>query len=123
MGAGMVGFFGGTLRQGIDVVLDTVDFDIQVADASLVLTGEGRLDAQSLGGKVVVGVARRAARQQVPVIAVVGDISDDYEGVFNHGVSAVFSINNLAIPFSQAKPRSERDLTTTMQNLCRVLAL
>jgi len=122
MGAGMVGFFGATLHRGIDIVLDAVGFDKLLRDADLIITGEGCLDAQSLEGKVVVGVARRARTHHVPVIAVVGDIHDGFEPVFDEGVTAVFSTNTRAVPFSEASVRAEHDLDLTMDNIARLLA-
>lgn len=60
MGAGMAAFFGSCLQPGIETVLDTVRFEEVIRDADWIFTGEGRLDGQSLRGKVVSGVARRA---------------------------------------------------------------
>ncbi|MDR1061564.1 MAG: glycerate kinase, partial [Clostridiales bacterium] len=107
MGAGMAAFFGAELRMGIEVVLDTVRFDELVKDADMILTGEGKIDAQSLRGKVVVGVARRAraSGSGAPVVAIVGDVGDGAEGAYAEGVGGIFSINRLAVDFSQAKPR------------------
>ncbi|MEA5055006.1 MAG: glycerate kinase [Propionicimonas sp.] len=119
LAGGLMAFFGASLRQGIDVVLDAVDFDQVVSDASMVFTGEGKIDSQSLSGKVVVGVARRAKPRGVPVVAVVGDIGDGFEGAYDEGVSAVFSINNLAIPFAQARVRARQDLALTMDSILR----
>lgn len=123
LGAGMVGFFGATVRPGIEVVLDLIDFDAQLDRADLVLTGEGRIDAQTLSGKVVVGVARRARRHGVPVIAVVGDMADDFAPVYDQGVTAVFSINSQAVPFSQARLRAKADLAATVDNIARLLGV
>ena len=130
MGAGMVGFFGATLNRGIDVVLDTVGFDGFVRRADLVITGEGCLDASSLDGKVVVGVARRVrtlstvgSAQSVPVIAVVGDIREGFEPVFDEGVTAVFSTNAKAVRFSEARLSAAHDLDLTMDNIARVLSV
>lgn len=121
MGGGMVAFFNGRLQMGIETVLDTVHFDTLLQEAQLVFTGEGKLDTQSLRGKVISGVARRAKGKNVPVIAVVGDIGDQMEAVYEQGVQAVFSINRVAVPFSQAKLRSESDLELTMDNILRLL--
>ena len=103
-------------------MLDTVRFEERVAGADFVITGEGRLDSQSLRGKVVVGVSRRAKKAGVPVFAVVGDVGDGIEAVYDEGVTAVFSTNRLAIPFSEAKQRSARDYRLTIENLFRALA-
>ena len=119
MGGGMVAFLGGRLQMGIETVLDTVGFDKLLEGADMVFSGEGKLDAQSLLGKVVIGVARRAKRAGVPLVAVVGDIGDNIEAAYDMGVSAVFSINRVAVPFREAKPRSKSDLALTMDNLMR----
>lgn len=119
MGGGMAAFFGSRLQAGIDIVLDIVGFDDKIRGADLVFSGEGKLDSQSLRGKVVVGVARRTKKQGVPLIAIVGDIGDQIENVYGEGVSAVFSINRVAVPFSEAKQRCREDLALTMDNLMR----
>ena len=121
MGAGMVAFFGSRLQMGIETVLDTVRFDDVIRGADYIFTGEGRIDNQSLRGKVVIGVARRAKQQDVPVIALVGDIGDDIAPVYDEGVSAIFSINRVAVDFSAARGRSKEDLALTMDNLMRFL--
>ena len=122
MGAGAVAFFGARLNPGIETVLDTVRFEERIAGADFVITGEGKLDSQSLRGKVVIGVARRAKRAGVPVFAVVGDVADDIDEAYTVGVSAIFSTNHLAIPFSEAKTRSAKDYRLTIENLFRALA-
>ena len=117
MGCGMAGFLGAKLQMGIETVLDTVGFNELLEGADLVLTGEGRLDVQSLRGKVVIGVARRAKERNVPVVAVVGDIGNGVEEAYDMGVTAIFSTNRRAIPFREAKPRSRSDLRLTVRNL------
>lgn len=122
-GGGAAAFLGARLQMGIDTVLDVVDFDTLLTGADLVITGEGKIDHQSLRGKVVCGVARKAKKAGVPVIAVVGDIGDNVEQAYDIGVSAIFSINRMAIPFSQAKTRSREDLRAAMDNLARFMHL
>jgi glycerate kinase len=121
MGGGMVAFFGSRLQMGIDTVLDTARFDQLVKDADLVFTGEGKIDSQSLRGKVVIGVARRAKKYQVPVIAVVGDIGDAIEAAYAEGVSAIFSINRVSLPFDENRKRCKNDMKLTIDNLMRFL--
>ena len=123
MGGGMAAFFGSKLQMGIETVLDAVHFNELLDGADLVFSGEGKIDSQSLGGKVVIGVARRTKKKGVPLIAIVGDIGDDIEGVYDEGVSAIFSINRVAVPFSEAKLRSKSDLALTMDNLMRFISL
>ena len=119
MGAGMVAFFGATLQPGIEAVLDTVGFDRLLPGTDMVYTGEGRIDAQSLRGKVVIGVARRAKKAHVPVTALVGAVGDGYEGAYDEGVSGIFSINLRPEDFSTARYRSEENLRHTIRNLLR----
>ena len=119
MGGGMAAFFKSNLQMGIETVLDTVNFDKLLESTDLVLTGEGKIDSQSLRGKVVIGVARRAKKANVPVVAVVGDISDDVEGAYDEGVSGIFSINRLAVDFKVAKTRAHQDMERTVDNLMR----
>jgi len=123
MGAGMVAFLGSKLQMGIETVLDTVQFDEIANDADLIVSGEGRLDFQSLRGKVISGVARRAKKMGIPLIAVVGDIGDNIELIYDIGVTAVFSINQVAVDFSVSKNRSRSDLAKTMDNLMRFLSI
>ena len=121
MGAGALAFFGANLRRGIETVLDTVRFEERISGADLIVTGEGRIDRQSLRGKVVIGVSRRAKAAGVPVVAIVGDVADDIGGVYEAGVTAIFSTNQQAIPVSEAKKRSEHDYRMTVQNIVRLL--
>lgn len=119
LGYGMKAFLGARLQMGIETVLDTVQFDEVVRGARLVFSGEGKIDTQSVRGKVVIGVARRARQAGVPVIAVVGDIGDDIEEAYEQGVGAIFSINRVAVPYRQARLRAEEDLRLTMENIMR----
>lgn len=109
MGAGMVAFLGGRLRPGIDLILDLIDFDELIRDADLILTGEGKLDRQSLRGKVVSGVAQRAKDQAVPVIALVGQLGADMATDYPPGVSAVFVTNRYGLRFEEITPRDAGD--------------
>jgi glycerate kinase len=121
MGGGMTAFFGSRLEPGIETVLDTVRFDDALSGTDYVFTGEGKIDNQSLRGKVVIGVARRAKKQRVPVIAIVGDIGDNIEAAYDEGVSAIFSINRVALPFKEMRPRCQSDLRLTMDNVLRFM--
>ena len=120
-GAGAAAFFGGQLRMGIDVVLDLTDFDRKCRGASLVITGEGHLDSQSLRGKTVVGVARRARALGVPA-ALVGGCETALDAVSVEGVSGVFPIHPALCTWPQAAARTEEDLRFTMGNLLRFMA-
>ena len=84
LGAALGGVLGGTLKSGIDAVLDAVDFEKKLEGVSLAITGEGRMDGQSIRfGKVPAGIARRCAARGIPVAALVGDIGEGAEGLFD----------------------------------------
>jgi len=121
LGAGAVCFLGADLKMGIQVLLDTNNFDRLLSDTDFVITGEGRIDTQSLRGKAVIGVAKRAKYKNVPVIAFVGDIGDDIDEVYELGVSGIFSINRVAVPYEKAILRSENDLYLTIENVLRFI--
>lgn len=121
MGGGLIAFFGAELQMGIETILNTVGFDSLAANADLIISGEGKMDTQSLRGKVVIGVARHAKSLGIPLVAVVGDIGDGIEQAYQEGVSGVFSINRVAVDFKEAKQRSRSDLAFTIDNLMRFL--
>ena len=124
MGAGMVACLGARLKPGIDIVLDMIQFEDLIEDVDLILTGEGKLDAQSLGGKVVVGVARRAQANHVPVIALVGQLSDGIEPVYHQGVSAVFTTNRSGLSFAEIKQRDvAEDYRRALEDILRLKKL
>ena len=121
MGAGMAAFFGARLQMGIETVLDAVHFADAIAGADLIFTGEGRMDRQSLRGKAVIGVARRAKLQNVPVIVIAGGADDGIDPAYGMGVTAVFSINRLPEDFSISRSKSAENLARTADNLLRLI--
>ena len=122
MGAGMIAFFDSRLQMGIQTVLDTVGFDRIISDADMIFTGEGKLDSQSLRGKVVIGVAARAQKQSVPVTVIVGGAADDdIDAAYEMGVTSVFTINRLPQDFSVSRYNSEANLGYTVDNIFRLI--
>lgn len=84
LGAALGGVLGAQLKSGIDAVLDAVDFSAKLEGVSLAITGEGRIDGQSVRfGKVPVGVAKRCAQRGIPTVAIVGGIGEGAEGLFD----------------------------------------
>ena len=122
-GGGATAFFGAALRPGIDVVLDAVSFEARIADADFIITGEGKLDGQSLGGKVPIGIARRAKRLNIPLIAIVGVVGEDIRAVYQEGITAVFPTNRTGRPFEEIASRSAEDYRQTLSDLMHMLHL
>lgn len=129
-GAGAAGGIGGgllllpsvQLKAGIQIVLDRLHLIDYVKDADVVITGEGRIDAQSIMGKTPIGVARTAKQFNKPVIAIAGCLREDYDVVFDHGIDAVFPIIHQLGDLSDILKQGEQNLISTAQNVARVLA-
>ena len=122
MGAGMLAFLGSKLLPGIQVVLDIVRFDSLIQDADYIFTGEGLLDGQSLCGKVVSGIAGRAALQRKPVIAIVGGVKDsEIQAAYGQGITSVFTINRLPLPLSESSRSSAENLRHTAADILRLI--
>lgn len=121
MGGGFAAMAGAELKHGINIMLDTARFDTVAKGADLILTGEGKIDSQSVRGKVVCGVAKRAKALKIPCITIVGDAGDGYESLYDEGLTAVFPINRTAIPFEQAQLRAEEDLYRTACDVLRLV--
>lgn len=121
MGAGSIAFLGGTLRSGIEAVLDAVDFDCQLDGAGLVITGEGRIDSQSVQGKVISGIAKRTAPRNIPLVAIVGGIGPGAEVAYGLGLTAMFSINRAAESFTESAPKSAENYRRTLSDLLRLV--
>ena len=109
-----------TLKSGIDTVLDLTGFNSALVGTDIVFTGEGRIDSQSVHGKVISGVAKRTLARGVPLIAIVGKIDDSADCAYDAGVAAVFSTNRAGLPFEELKDRCREDYRKT---LCDVLRL
>ncbi|MBQ7308076.1 MAG: glycerate kinase [Clostridia bacterium] len=123
MGAGMVAFFGSQLKMGIDTVLETINFLEIINDADIIFTGEGKIDTQSLSGKVVIGVARKAKEKNVPVISIVGGAEGDLTKAYEQGVTAIFTINKLPQDLSISKHFSKENLEFAVENILRFLKI
>ncbi|OCG06547.1 glycerate kinase [Gilliamella sp. wkB178] len=102
MGAALLAFFNAKLRPGIEIITNLLKLDCLIKQADLVITGEGRLDYQSVNGKVPIGVAQIAKKHNKPVIAIVGSLGDRAETVYPYGITAMFSILSKVSTLSEA---------------------
>ena len=123
MGAALYAFCGATLRPGIDIVTEALHLDALVADASLVITGEGRMDSQTIHGKVPVGVARVAKRYHIPVIGIAGSLTADVGVVHQHGVDAVFSVLYRICSLNDALAQAGDNVRMAARNIAAVVKI
>ena len=121
MGAGCIAFLGAELKPGIEAVLDMVDFDRSLEGADLVITGEGRIDSQSIHGKVISGVARRVAPKKIPLVAVVGGIADGAEGAYELGVSALFGCDRESVGYQNYAHKAKENYQRTLEDVLRLV--
>ena len=121
LGGGLLAFCNAKLKSGIDAVLDIIDFEDQIKDASLIITGEGAIDGQTKKGKVPVGVARRA--NGIPVIAIVGDIRDGAEAVYNMGIASIMPALKRAMPLEEAIKNSKLLIEDAAERACRFISI
>jgi glycerate kinase len=111
---------GAALRPGIEIVTEAVDFDRVVRDANLVITGEGRIDSQTIHGKTPIGVARIAKRYGIPVIGLAGSLSSDVGVVHAHGIDAVFSVLYRICSLSDALAEAAANIHQAARNIAAV---
>ena len=121
MGAALYAFCGAQLRQGIEIVTDALHLADQVADADLVITGEGRIDSQTIHGKVPVGVANVAKRFNRPVIGIAGSLTADVGVVHEHGIDAVFSVIYTICSLEDALENASENVRMAARNIAAAL--
>ncbi len=121
MGAGTMAFLGAKLRPGIETVIENTGFEDALREADFLLTGEGRLDGQTLHGKLIHGLCRRAARHRIPVIALCGALEATPGDLEEIGLSAAFSILPRPMSLEEALRETETLLEQTAHNVFRTL--
>ncbi|EGQ7976556.1 glycerate kinase [Vibrio cholerae] len=123
MGAALLAYTQARLRPGIEIVLETVQLAHQVSDADLVITGEGRIDSQTVHGKTPMGVAKVAKRFDIPVLALCGCTGDNYQAVYQCGIDAVFAAVPRAMSLEDALKESDFNLADLAENVARLWVL
>lgn len=123
LGAALVAFCNAQIARGIDTVLDLIGLEEAMADVDLVITGEGRMDAQSAFGKAPVGVARRAKHHGIPVVAVVGGRAEDLGGVYDEGIDLVLSVAIGPITLAESIERASTLVPIAGENAVRALLM
>lgn len=123
LGVALVVFCGAKIKSGIETVLDAVNIDEKLKNCDLVITGEGRIDGQSIYGKVPVGVAAAAKRFDIPVLAIVGDIGVNASAVYDYGIDSIMSNVNRAMPLAEAIAESSELLVDAAERAMRMIKI
>ncbi|HQK93892.1 MAG TPA: glycerate kinase [Armatimonadota bacterium] len=120
LGAGLVAFLGAELAPGVEIVARAVSLDARIAEADLVITGEGRIDAQTGFGKTVAGVAAAARRHGVPAVALCGSLAGDAGSL---GLDLALPAPDGPMDLAEAMGRAEPLLADAAERVARALAL
>jgi glycerate kinase len=121
LGAGLMAFLGASLKPGIDIVFSALRVEERLRGASLVFTGEGRLDSQDVYGKGPMAIAQLARRMGIPTIAVVGSTGRDYRVLYNHGLDAVIGTVTRPMPLDRAVREAPGLVTEAAMRACRIV--
>ncbi|KIN13096.1 glycerate kinase [Halomonas sp. IOP_14] len=120
MGFAAKAFLNATLKPGIEMIMQQAGMASLLARADLVITGEGRLDGQSLAGKTPIGVSRAAKRLHKPVIVLAGSLGDGWQACFDEGVTAAFALADGPMTLADALPRTAKLLEARCESLLRL---
>lgn len=121
LGASLVGLLGASLERGGDLIVDILDLKEKIQGADLVITGEGGINHQTVYGKTPIAVSMVAKQYNVPTIAIAGCLKDDYDVIFDKGISAVFSIIQELNPLEVILNNGEVNLEKVAENIAQVL--
>jgi glycerate 2-kinase len=121
LGAGLAAFCGARLRPGFAIIAEAVRLEDALATADLVLTGEGRLDAQTPFGKTVAGVAHLAAARGLPVVALVGGVAPDFDCASVPGLTAAFALSSRPLTLAEAQADAAPLLAALSEQVCRLI--
>ena len=121
LGAGLMAFLGAKVQSGIEIVLDIVKFKEKIKDADYIITGEGKLDIQTINGKTISGILQIAKKNNIPVIAIAGIVEDEKEILNKMSLEKVFSICNSEISIEYAMKNASTLITKRMEEVCEYI--
>jgi len=120
MGAGVMAFLGASLKKGIDIVVEASGLENIIRDADLVITGEGSIDYQTAFGKTPYGVAKTAAKYNIPVVAIAGHIGQGAETLYEKGFTSIFSIAEGPISLEESMANCSQLLERASERIIRL---
>ena len=123
MGAAFIGLIDAVIKPGVDLVIEIVDFAESLIDADLVITGEGRIDIQTIHGKTPVGVAKIAKSHDIPVICIAGSIGSGIDLFHQIGIDKIYSVTEGDSDLNKVLIGAEYKLTKTAQKIAKILNL
>ena len=121
LGAGLTAFLDGTLKKGIEMVIEYSALEEKVKDADMVWTGEGSIDFQTQYGKTPLGVATVAKKYNKPVIALAGRVGDGIEILYDKGIDSIFGIMKGVTSIDEALAKGQDNIEKTAENIIRLM--
>lgn len=121
LGYGAMAFLNAKLQKGIDLMLELTGFDTQIKGADFIITGEGKIDNQTIHGKLISGIAQHARKISIPVVALCGTMELSPNEIQKLGLKAVFSIQSKPCTLEEALKNTRKDLTNLSFNIMKLL--
>ena len=116
LGASLMAFLNAELRPGIEIIIEIVKLEQAIKGADLVITGEGKIDSQTIYGKAPIGVAKIAKKYHIPVIAVAAIIGNDADIVYQYGINTLLKISEPPMNLNESKAKKYRLIKKTIKN-------
>ncbi|HJO94987.1 MAG TPA: glycerate kinase [Victivallales bacterium] len=123
IGGGLVGMFNASLRPGIEVVLELLNFSGRLQNANLVITAEGQIDNQTIYGKAPAGVAKMAKNKNIPCIAIAGGVGDNVDNLYDIGIKSIFSICPGPVTLDRSIKNGAKYITNITEQIIRTYIL
>jgi len=123
LGASLMAFLNAELRPGIEIIIEIVKIEQIIRESDLLITGEGRIDAQSVFGKVPFGLGKMAKKYNVPVIAIVGEIGEGFSQIYEYGTNSIMSIISKAISIDEAMQMSKSLLKDATERMMKIIKI
>lgn len=121
LGAGLMAFLNGTLKKGIEMVIEYTGLEEKIEAADMVWTGEGSIDFQTQYGKTPLGVATIAKKYNKPVIALAGKVGEDVEALYGNGIDSIFGIMQGVTSLEEALKKGAENTEKTSENIMRLM--
>lgn len=123
LGAGLMAFLNGTLKKGIEMVIEYAKLEEKIEDCDMVWTGEGSIDFQTQYGKTPIGVAAIAKKHNKPVVALAGRVGDDINVLYENGIDSIFGIMKEVTSLEVALAMGRENVEKTAENIVRLINL
>jgi len=117
LGYAIVAMLNGKLQKGIDTILDLIQFDKEITNDCIIITGEGKLDSQSLNGKVISGITNRVKNTNLRIIVVCGKLEGNKEDYYKNGITDVVVTNEENLDFEIVKIKCRKQLEEAVKNI------